>query len=82
LIKKDKTTPQEYARMKDEYANEQYLKEKNAKARAQGREEGIEEAKRKMAKNLLDVLDLETIALKSGLTLEEVRQLKDAEKKG
>jgi hypothetical protein len=34
-----------------------------------------------MAKNLLDVLDLETIALKSGLTLEEVQQLKDAERK-
>ena len=33
LIKKDKTTPQEYARMKDEYANEQYLREKNEKAR-------------------------------------------------
>jgi predicted transposase/invertase (TIGR01784 family) len=79
LIKKDKTTPQEYARMKDEYANEQYLKEKNAKARAQGRQEGkaegIEEAKKTMAKNLLDVLDLETIALKAGLTLEEVQQL-------
>jgi predicted transposase/invertase (TIGR01784 family) len=79
LIKKDKTTPQEYARMKDEYANEQYLKEKNAKARAQGRQEGkaegIEAAKKTMAKNLLDVLDLETIALKAGLTLEEVQQL-------
>lgn len=81
LIKKDKTTPQEYARMKDEYANEQYLKEKNAKAREQGRQEGIEEAKKKLAKNLLDVLDLETIALKAGLTLDEVRQLKDADRK-
>jgi len=45
LIKKDKITPQEYARMKDEYANEQYIKEKKEAARAQGREQGREEGK-------------------------------------
>jgi predicted transposase/invertase (TIGR01784 family) len=75
LIKKDKTTPQEYARMKDEYANEQYIKEKNEQAREQGLEEGLKEGKRQLAKNLLDVLDIETIALKSGLSIEEVQQL-------
>lgn len=36
VIKKDKTTPQEYARMKDEYANEEYLKEKEERAEARG----------------------------------------------
>lgn len=77
LIKKDKTTPQEYARMKDEYANEQYMKEKNEKARQEGLEEGESKAKKELAKNLLDVLDIETIALKSGLSIAEVQQLRD-----
>jgi hypothetical protein len=50
LIKKDKTTPQEYARMKDEYANEQWFREKSAKVREQGikqgREQGLEQGKK------------------------------------
>jgi hypothetical protein len=68
LIKKDQTTPEEYARMKDEYANEQYIKEKNAIAR--------NEEKIKIATSLLDVLDIETIAMKTGLSVIEVQKLK------
>jgi hypothetical protein len=68
LIKKDQTTPEEYAGMKDEYANEQYVKEKNAIAR--------NEEKIKIATSLLDVLNIETIAMKTGLSVIEVEKLK------
>jgi len=50
LIKKDKTTPKEYARMKDEYSDELVKQEKF--------EEGKKEGKIEIAKNLLDVLDI------------------------
>jgi predicted transposase/invertase (TIGR01784 family) len=54
------------------------------KAREEGRREGIEEgvekgqktASLKIAQQLLDVLDLETIAQKTGLSLEELHALK------
>ena len=35
-----------------------------------------EKEKMKIAKSLLDILDIETIALKIGLTIEKVRKLK------
>ena len=38
---------------------------------------GIEQGKSKIAKNLLDVLDDETIALKTGLDIEEVKRLRE-----
>ena len=45
-----------------------------------GRKEGIEKAKKEekliIAKNLLDVLDNETIALKTGLTISDVENLR------
>ncbi len=43
----------------------------------QGIEQGKEEEKVEIAQNLLDVLDDETIALKTGLTIEEVRRLRN-----
>ncbi|BEH91277.1 hypothetical protein T23_13790 [Turicibacter faecis] len=43
----------------------------------QGIEQGKEEEKVEIAHNLLDVLDDETIALKTGLTIEEVRRIRD-----
>ena len=46
------------------------------KGREEGREEGIIE----IAKNLLDVLDDKTIALKTGLDIEEVRKLREKQK--
>ena len=47
------------------------------KAKEEGREEGIKEEKINIAKNLLDVLDNETIASKTGLTIEEVNNLRN-----
>jgi hypothetical protein len=64
IIRKDDISPQEYARMKDQYSDEKYLADEKQKA--------VE----KIAKNLLDILDIETIALKTGLTQEKVKQLK------
>ena len=43
----------------------------------QGIEQGKEDEKVEIAQNLLDVLDDETIALKTGLTIEEVRRLRN-----
>ena len=40
-------------------------------------ERGKLEAKLEVAKNLLDVLDNETIAVKTGLSIEEVEQLRE-----
>jgi len=41
-----------------------------------GREEGAKAEKIEIAKKLLDVLDMETISLKTGLTIEEIEKLK------
>ena len=50
------------------------------KAKEEGREEGREEGEKKkafeIAENLLDVLDNETIAMKTGLTIEEIQNLR------
>lgn len=46
-------------------------------SREEGRKEGIEEGKLEVAKNLLDILDNETIVLKTGLSIEEVRKLRN-----
>ena len=71
-IKKDKITPKEYAKMKQEYSDEEYMRDEKQKAEQKGaRERDIE-----IAKNLLDVLDIETIALKTGLSIEEIKNLK------
>ncbi len=43
----------------------------------QGIEQGKEEEKVEIAQNLLDILDDETIALKTGLDIEEVRRIRD-----
>ena len=46
-------------------------------ARKKGREEGRNEEKLELAKKLLDILDVETIAEKTGLSIEEVKKLKE-----
>lgn len=51
-----------------------YAKEE---AEKKGLEKGIEKERLAFAKNLLDILDLETIAFKSGLSLEVVKKLKE-----
>ena len=39
-------------------------------------DEAEERTKREIAKNLLDVLDIETISLKTGLSIEEIQRMK------
>ena len=81
LIQKDKTTPTEYAKMKDEFSAE-LLKQKKFE---EGKKEGIKEGEQKgekrkqieIAENLLDILDNKTIAIKTGLTIKEVEELRD-----
>ena len=46
------------------------------KGRREGIEEGIQQEKVEIAKNILDVLDDETISLKTGLTIEKIQQLR------
>jgi predicted transposase/invertase (TIGR01784 family) len=46
------------------------------KARDEGREEGEKKKTFEIAENLLDVLDNETIAIKTGLTVEEIEKLR------
>ena len=76
LIQKDNTTPKEYAKMKDEYAFELQKKDKFSEGLEKGIQKCLEKGKKaekiEIAKNLLDVLDIETIALKTGLTKEEI----------
>jgi predicted transposase/invertase (TIGR01784 family) len=45
-------------------------------AKKEGIEEGIQQRSLEIAKSLLDILDNETIALKTGLTLAEVEGLR------
>ena len=42
----------------------------------EGIKKGIKQEKIKLAKNLLDILDTQTIAIKTGLTIEEIEALK------
>jgi predicted transposase/invertase (TIGR01784 family) len=46
------------------------------KGRKEGKEEGKKEEKIEIAKNLLDVLDIETISMKTGLSIEEIEKLR------
>ncbi|KFX56644.1 Rpn family recombination-promoting nuclease/putative transposase [Clostridium botulinum] len=49
------------------------------KGKEEGREEGIKQGKLEIAKNLLDILDNKTIAIKTGLTEEEIDALRKKE---
>ena len=46
------------------------------KGREEGRKEGEKNKAIEIAKSLLDVLDVETIALKTGLSIDEINELK------
>lgn len=46
----------------------------------EGKREGKKQRDMEIAQNLLDVLDDETIALKTGLDIEEVRRLRNENK--
>ena len=83
-IRKNTLTPEDHARMKDEYSEEELRREEwNAaeqrglqKGVELGKEEGKQEEKREIARNLLDILDDATIAKKTGLTEAEVAALR------
>ncbi|RKZ40561.1 MAG: hypothetical protein DRQ49_08020 [Gammaproteobacteria bacterium] len=85
LIEKDKVTPEERAKMFDEYSMEAVKKEKilkiKADAKEDGKKEGIKEGEQKAreesARNLcsLGILTEEQIAQTTGLTLERVKSL-------
>ncbi|MEY8254293.1 hypothetical protein [Clostridium perfringens] len=53
------------------------IKEMEAKAREEGKEAGKEETKLELAGNLLDILDDETIAVKTGLSIDVVKKLRE-----
>jgi len=57
----------------DNYATMKFAKEKALK---EGLEQGMEKKTLEIAKNLLDVLDNETISLKTGLTIETIQNLR------
>lgn len=53
------------------------LLERDREKIEEGRKEGKLEEKLEIARNLLDVLDDETIARKTGLSIEEVKKLRE-----
>ena len=66
-IQSDHTTPQEYARMKAEYSNNELLKNKY--------EKGIEKGMKKVALNLIKKgVDLDVVAEVSDVSIEQVTQ--------
>jgi len=72
-IMQDSVSPQERARMFDEYGMAELQREKAQEAKAEGKAEAALE----IAHQLLDVLDDETISLKTGLAIEIVRKLRE-----
>ena len=80
LIKKDKISPQEYARMKEEYSDDEYLQEQTQKAikkgRKEGREEGREEGILIIAKKMKAAkVAVETIMNMTGLSMIQIDKL-------
>ena len=84
LIAQDDLTPEERARMKDEYAyGEYYLKEKEKaekkaekRGRAKGRTEGKKEGKAEIARTLLaEGMSIDFIAKVTGLSMVKIQQL-------
>ena len=59
-----------------EKAQREGREEGREEGKKEGREEGREEGKLEIAKNLLDILDDETISLKTGLTIECINNLR------
>ena len=88
IIETDSVTPQERAKMIQEFSDEEYLVEMKEKSKKEGREEGIEEgiekgikkgeerAKIEIAKiSLKQNIDIATIALITGLSVEEIEKI-------
>jgi predicted transposase/invertase (TIGR01784 family) len=77
LIEKDKVTPEERARMFDEYGQEEIKQEEFQAGLKKGKEEGSNEAREESARNLLSLgmLTEAQIAQVTGLALERVKAL-------
>ncbi len=60
----------------DEIRKIHYTQKAREEGRAEGREEGRKEEKIKIAKSLLDILDIKIITGKTGLTVEEIEKFK------
>ena len=58
-----------------DYAKEMAKKEGLKEGIDRGREDGKRERNLEIAKNLLDILDVDTITLKTGLTVDEINSL-------
>lgn len=72
LIKKDKTTPKEYARMKDEYSDE-LVKQKNFD---DGKKVGEKKKALEIAKSLLTAnMDIDFISQTTNLSINEIEKL-------
>ena len=81
IIETDSVTPQERAKMIKEFSDEEYLVDMKEKSREEGREEGMEKGEKKakieIAKTSLKRnIDIATIALITGLSVEEVKKIK------
>ena len=79
-IQKNTLTPEDHARMKDEYSEDELRRTEWEKAEkqgiAKGREEGAKNKAFDIARNLLDILDDATVSKKTGLTVAEVSALR------
>jgi len=77
IIETDSITPQERAKMIQEFSDEEYLTKMKEKSRKEGIKEGEKRAKIEIAKNLLLAkVDINTIIKSTGLTAEEIEDLK------
>ena len=77
LTRDELETLEQQAKILHDYQNSlAYAKQKaREEGKKEGKKEGKEEVALEIARQLLDVLDLETIALKTGLSLEVLRSL-------
>jgi predicted transposase/invertase (TIGR01784 family) len=75
LIKKDQISSAEYARMKEEYSDEEYLQEQTQKARKEGMEKGKEEGKKEGEQQ--KALETARKMLSKGYELAEIAELTD-----
>jgi predicted transposase/invertase (TIGR01784 family) len=80
LIKKDSTTPQEYARMKQEYSDEKYIKDQKQAAKDEGIQEGIAKGIQRQKKQSEQLLETERLKKEKERTEKErlIKILKQA----
>jgi len=71
-----KLDPKERAIYKRKEENRRYKESLFFTTERKGMEIGEKKAKIEIAKNLLDILDIETVSLKTGLTIKEIEEIK------